>query len=154
MRHRNSPPADKLKPKPYFLTGMAAPQNKWARRRNITLTALIEEPWILPPPDSIAGRYVTEAFHSNGLEPPSAEVVSFSVPLCHGLLATGRFLTLQPMLMARLAKHLPLKRLDVRFSGVPRSIGVMTLRNRTLSPLARLFINGAREIAQVLAKGR
>jgi len=31
---------------------------------------------------------------------------------------------------------------------------VMTLRNRTLSPLARLFINGAREIAQVLAKGR
>ena len=80
---------------------MAGPQNKWVRRRNISLGDLLKEPWILPPADSIARRYNAEAFRSSGLETPSAQVVSFSYPLCHALLATGRFLTLQPLLMAR-----------------------------------------------------
>ena len=131
---------------------MAGAQSAWVRRRNIALTDLIQEPWILPSPNSIAGRYVREAFRSSGLEPPNPRVVSFSVPLCHSLLATGRYLTLQPLLMARLAKHLPIKRLDVRFSGVPRSIGIMTLRKRTLSPLARLFIASARDVAKQINK--
>jgi DNA-binding transcriptional LysR family regulator len=131
---------------------MAGPQSKWVRRRNIALQDLLEEPWILPPVDSIAGRYNAEAFRSSGLESPRAQVVSFSYPLSHALLATGRFLTLQPVLMARLAKHLPLKVLDVRFAGVRRSIGIMTLRNRTLSPLAQLFIACARDIAGALSR--
>jgi DNA-binding transcriptional LysR family regulator len=132
---------------------MAGPQNKWVRRRNISLGDLLKEPWILPPADSIARRYNAEAFRSSGLETPSAQVVSFSYPLCHALLATGRFLTLQPLLMARLAKHLPVRVLDVKFTGVRRSIGIMTLRNRTLSPLAQLFIACARDIAAMLRKG-
>jgi hypothetical protein len=32
-----------------------------------------------------------------------------------------------------------------------RQMGIITLRNRTLSPLARLFINCARETAKALA---
>lgn len=132
---------------------MAGPQNKWVRRHNIALRDLLKEPWILPPADSIAGRYNVESFRSSGLDIPSAQVVSFSYPLSHALLATGRFLTLQPLLMARLAKHLPLRVLDVRFAGVRRSIGIMTLRNRTLSPLAQLFIACARDIAGLLRKG-
>jgi DNA-binding transcriptional LysR family regulator len=67
------------------------------------------------------------------------------------LLATGRFLAMLPVAMARLAKHLPVKRLDVRFPGIPRSVAVMTLKNRTLSPLARLFIERAHEMAKPLA---
>lgn len=130
---------------------MAGAQNKWARRRNIALGDLIDEPWILPPPASIAGVYVAEAFRAAGLQPPHAQVVSFSMPLCHHLLATGRFLAMLPVVMARLAKHLPLKRLDVRFRGIPRSVAVMTLKNRTLSPLARLFIERSHEMAKPLA---
>ena len=132
---------------------MAGPRNKWVRRRNIALRDLLKDPWILPPADSIAGRYNAEVFRSSGLETPSAQVVSFSYPLCHALLATGRFLTLQPLLMARLAKHLPVRVLDVKFAGVRRSIGIMTLSNRTLSPLAQLFVACARDIAGVLRKG-
>jgi DNA-binding transcriptional LysR family regulator len=132
---------------------MASPRSKWARQHNIRLRDLLNEPWILPPADSIAGRFNAEAFHSSGLETPSAQVVSFSYPLCHALLATGRFLTLQPLLMARLAKHLPVKVLDVRFPGVRRSIGIMTLRNRSQSPLAQVFIAAARDIARVLRNG-
>ena len=32
------------------------------------------------------------------------------------------------------------------------SVGIVTLKNRTLSPVARLFIEYAREVAKALAK--
>jgi len=131
---------------------MAGERNKWVRRRNIKLADLTEEPWILPPPDSLMGTYIAEAFRSNGLEPPQSQVISFSIPLCHHLLATARFLTMHPVVMARLGRYLPLKRLDVDFSGIPRPVGIMTVKNRTLSPLARLFIDCAREMAKPLIK--
>jgi DNA-binding transcriptional LysR family regulator len=131
---------------------MAGERNKWVRRRNIKLADLVQEPWILPPPDSLMGRYVAEAFRSHALEPPQSRVISFSIPLCHHLLATGRFLTMHPVVMAHLGKYLPLKRVDVDFAGIPRPVGIMTLKNRTLSPLARLFIDCAREMAVPLSK--
>lgn len=131
---------------------MAAESSKWIRRRGIELAELVEEPWILPPPDSLMGVYIAEAFRSNGVEPPRRQIVTFSIPLCHHLLATGRFLTMHPVVMARLGKYLPLKRVSVDFSGIPRPIGVMTLKHRTLSPLAQLFIDCAREVAKPLVK--
>jgi len=131
---------------------MAGERNKWVRRRNVKLADLVHEPWILPPPDSLMGTYIAKAFRGHGLEPPRSQVVSFSIPLCHHLLATGRFLTMHPAVMARLGKYLPLKRVAVDFAGIPRPIGIMTLKNRTLSPLARLFIDCAREMAIPLSK--
>jgi DNA-binding transcriptional LysR family regulator len=133
---------------------MAGPRNKWARRTSIALADLIHEPWILPPPDSVMGAHVAEVFRAEGLEPPQSQVISFSIPLCHHLLATGRFLTMHPVVMARLAKHLPLRLLDVRFTGIRRPVRLMTLKNRTLSPLALLFIARAREMAKPLAQAR
>lgn len=131
---------------------MAGERNEWVRRRNIRLADLVHEPWILPPPDSLIGAYIAKAFRDHGLEPPSSQVVSFSIPLCHHLLATGRFLTMHPAVMARLGKYLPLKRLDVDFAGIPRPVGITTLKNRTLSPLARLFIDCACEMALPLSR--
>jgi DNA-binding transcriptional LysR family regulator len=133
---------------------MAGPRNKWLRRKGIALADLIDESWILPPPDSIMGLHIVEAFRAHGLPAPRSQVVSFSIPLCHHLLATGRFITMRPVVMARLGKHLPLRRLDVRFEGIRRPIGLMILRNRTLSPLAQLFIKAARETANRLENRR
>ena len=73
---------------------MAGEANKWVRRRKIKLSQLINEAWILPPADSPMGLSISEAFRSNGVEPPQSRVTSFSIPLCHHLLATGRFLTI------------------------------------------------------------
>jgi DNA-binding transcriptional LysR family regulator len=131
---------------------MAGAQNKWARRRNIDLADIIAEPWILPPPDSIQALHIAEAFRAHGLEPPQCRVASFSIPLCHHLLATGRYLTMHPVVMRRLAKHLALKTLDVRFKGIHRQVGILTLKNRTLSPLALRFIACARQMAKPLAR--
>ena len=133
---------------------MAGVQNPWVRKRNIALADLMGERWILQPPNSIAGIYAAEAFRANGLEPPEGSVVSFSIPLAHQLLSTGRYLALVAVAMTKFAKHLPIKRLDVRFDGFPRMIGIMTLKNRTLSPLARLFIERAHANAKALGTVR
>jgi DNA-binding transcriptional LysR family regulator len=133
---------------------MAAAQNKWARQRRIRLSDLVNERWILPPPDSIIGASIAQAFRDSGLAPRHAQMVSFSIPLCHHLLAGGRFLTMLPVSMARLGKHLSLKVLRVEFPGIPRPTAIMTLKKRTLSPVAKLFIDYAREVARPLAKGR
>ena len=131
---------------------MAGVQNKWVHRRNIALGDLIDEPWVLPPPDSLVGLSIAEAFRASGVEQPCAHVVTFSIPLhCH-LLATGRFLTMLPVSMAHLAKHLPLKSLSIKSPPHRRPIGVLTLKNRSLGPLARLFIDCAREFAKPLGK--
>jgi DNA-binding transcriptional LysR family regulator len=132
---------------------MAGIQNKWARRRKIALAELINEPWILPPPDSFPGMQIAEVFRASGLEPPIAHVVSFSIPLHQHLLATERFVTMLPLSMLRLGKGLPLKLLAVELATQLRPTGIVTLKNRTLGPIAKLFINRAREFGKLLTKG-
>ena len=129
---------------------MAGAKNKWTRRRDIALADLVSEQWLLPPADSLMGRYVDEAFMAGGVEPPRAQVRSFSIPLFHHLMATGQYLTVHPIIMAQLASYLPIKKLDINFSGIPRPIGIMTLKHRTISPLAKIFIDCARDLSKPL----
>ncbi len=133
---------------------VAAAKSKWARRRNLTLSALMAEPWVLPPTDSPVGVYIASAFRAAGMEPPPARVFTFSVPLHHSLLATGQFLTALPTSMLYQYAHLSLRVLPVKFPASPRPMGIVTLKNRTLSPLAIRFIECARQIAKSFAKGR
>lgn len=131
---------------------MAGHQSPWARRRKLKLADLLEAPWVLPPVATPARRYIDEAFVAQGLVPPVARVSTFSMPLCHQLLASGHYLAILPREASRMAKHLPIKPLSIDFPGISRSIGVMTLKNRTLSPIARLFIEAARTSAAALSQ--
>ena len=124
---------------------MAGTESKWARRRRLKLTDLINERWVLPPADSLPGTHIAQAFRATGIEPPRAHMISFSLPLHHHLLATGNFLTMLPASMLRFGKHLPLKVLSVETKGNPYPTGIVTLKNRTLSPLAHVFIDCARK---------
>jgi DNA-binding transcriptional LysR family regulator len=131
---------------------MAGAESKWVRRRKFKLADLIDEPWILPPSDSVPGITISQTFRASGLEPPRAQMTSFSLPLHYHLLATGRFLTMLPLSMLRFGKHLPLKLLSADVPSIPYPAAIITLKNRTLSPLAQLFIAGARDIAKPLKK--
>ena len=126
---------------------MAGAESKWVRRRKLKLADMIDEPWILPPSDSVPGVTISQTFRAAGLEPPRAQMTSFSLPLHYHLLATGRFLTMLPLSMLRFGKLA-----DV--PSIPYPAAIITLKNRTLSPLAQLFIAGAREIAKPLTKSR
>jgi DNA-binding transcriptional LysR family regulator len=131
---------------------MASPESKWSRRRKLKLADLINESWVLPPFDSIPGRHIAQAFEAEGLEPPRARMISFSLPLHHHLLATGRFVTMLPLSMLRFGKHLPLKLLPTDLPENRYPTGVITLSKRTLSPLSEIFLNCARQMAKPLAK--
>jgi DNA-binding transcriptional LysR family regulator len=130
-------------------------QNPWTRRRRIKLAELVNEPWTLPPPDGPAGALAVEAFRASGLEPPRTSVITLSTNLRSRLLATGRFLTMLPRYtLSRPSKYPLLKALPVELPDVRRTVVMVTLRNRTLSPLAQLFVRTAREVAKPLAKAR
>jgi DNA-binding transcriptional LysR family regulator len=133
----------------------AGAQSRWARRRRIKLDELVNEPWTLPPYDSAMGAIVVEAFRARGLAPPVATVVAESANMRSRLLATGRFLTVLPEFALTLPGRDPsLKALPVELPGARRTMRIISLRNRSLSPLAELFIDSMRALAKPLAKGR
>ena len=52
------------------------------------------------------------------------------------------------------ANYLPLKVLPIELPIRPQPVGIVTLRNRTLNPVAQLFFDCAREVARPLAEGK
>jgi len=132
---------------------VAGAGNKWLRRRNIEPAELIDEPWCLAPYDSGIGPFVVQAFRARGLEMPRLAVRSRSPHLYYALVHTGRFLSVAPTSTLRLSgKRLGLKAVPVDISIPLGPIGIITLKNRTISPVAQLFIDCARKLARPFAK--
>src|SRR6266571_7150156 len=97
---------------------VAATQNPWTRRRRIELAELVNEPWTLPPRNTGIGAFAEETFRARGLKPPQATVITYSMHMCHELLATGRFLTMLSSYTLMLpGKHPWLKALPVELSN-------------------------------------
>ncbi len=131
----------------------AGAQNQWVRRRRIEIAELVNELWVLPPPDSVIGSIVMDAFRASGLDYPRVSVVTDCPHMRISLLATGRFVTIFPASAFRfLAKRSELRILPVELPTARRPNGIVTLKNRALSPVAKLFIDCAREVAKPLAK--
>jgi DNA-binding transcriptional LysR family regulator len=132
---------------------VASTENPWAGRRKIELAELVHEPWTWPAPGTAFDSLVVEAFRANGLKPPRATVYADAINLRSRLAANGRFLAVVPaFVMKSPGKNASLKVLPVELPTTRRQIGIITLKNRTPSPLAQLFIKCAREIAKPLAK--
>lgn len=127
----------------------AGMQSPWARRRRIELGELINEPWILAPTESLPGRLYEETFAMRGLAVPRPSVITLSIHMCSTMVATGRFVALLPGSLLRLAaKRLSVRILPVELPSLPRPVGIVTVKNRTLSPFAERFIECAREVAK------
>jgi DNA-binding transcriptional LysR family regulator len=138
---------------PYVVA--AGVQNPWARRRRVELADLVNETWVLPPPNSLVGSFAVEAFRASGLDLPRSTVVTFPFEVRNSLLATGRFLTILTNSLLRFpARHPSIKMLPVHLPISSGPIGVFTLKTRLLSPVAQLFIDCAREVAKPLARAR
>src|SRR5262249_30906696 len=111
------------------------------------------EPWVLPPPQRGMTATAMEAFSASGLECPRATVVIDAPPQVRmGLVTTGRFLTIFPASAIRFsAQRSEIKVLPVELPMARIPIGLVTLKHRTLSRVARLFIETARDLAKPLA---
>jgi DNA-binding transcriptional LysR family regulator len=136
------------------LSVVAGRQSRWARRRKIELAELVDEPWLLTPQNELPGSLITEAFRASGLKPPQPKFISFSVHLRRQLLATGRYLSVVPDSLLRFMEEGSVKALPVQLPIAPRPVAIVSLKDRTLSPVAKLFIEYVRTIVKPLAKAR
>ena len=114
---------------------------------------LLNEAWTLPPPETPPGAVAMEVFRASGLGYPRATVVgtpsdSADEPPWH-----GTFLTIFPTSALSFPTKRPeIKVLPVDLPVANLPIGVVTLKSRTLSPVALLFIDAARDIAKPITR--
>jgi DNA-binding transcriptional LysR family regulator len=128
---------------------VAGLESRWAKRRNLTLADLMGEQWVLASPGSLARSLHEEFFQGSGLEPPRATVVTVSLHLYMRLIETGRWLGLVPASVMRFGgKAMRLKVLSIKTSPPPAPVGIVTVKDRTLTPLAARFIECTRRVAR------
>jgi DNA-binding transcriptional LysR family regulator len=125
--------------------------NPWARRRKVALADLVNEVWTLTS-DQVIRDLITEAFHAHGLEGPKEKVSASSMLLRSQLLATGRYLTVLPQSVLRCnARQWSLKVLPVDLGMKPMAVTLITLKNRTASPVVQLFVDQVRADAETIS---
>jgi DNA-binding transcriptional LysR family regulator len=130
------------------LVAVAGPESPWGRRKRIELAELVDEAWILPPYNSVPGPFITEIFRANNLQPPNPSISTLSHQLTISLIATGRFVgLLNRTVVASSGAQVGLKILPVDIPAHRIAVDIITIKHRTLSPLAKLFIDCAREAA-------
>jgi DNA-binding transcriptional LysR family regulator len=131
---------------------VVGPASKWIRRRRVDLADLAHERWIATPLDVLAGLILADAFKARGMKPPKPLVATFSTFMRSNLASRGEYVTVLPHSVLRLSAELySLKRLPIQLTTRPSSVAIVTLRNRTLTPAVRLFIECARETAKAMA---
>jgi DNA-binding transcriptional LysR family regulator len=127
---------------------VAGSESHWATRRKIALADLMGENWVLAQPGSLARSLQDEAFKKNGVELPPATVLTMSLHLYMRLVETGRWLGLVPASVMRFGgRQMRIKVLPIKISSPPAPVGFITVKDRTLTPLAERFIDCARKIA-------
>jgi DNA-binding transcriptional LysR family regulator len=135
--------------RPFVVAGSGSP---WLRRRRIALADLMSEPWCLPPVETIQGSLMRDAFQASGLSLPAMRVNVFSLQLHASLLATGRYLSIFPSSVLHFGgKQLAVQPLPVKLASAAWPVAVATLKKRTVSPVARVFIDCARKLARSLS---
>src|SRR5215216_3777531 len=134
---------------------VAGAKNPWVRRRKFQLADLVQESWVLPRPVTALGAVFAEAFRANGLDCPITTVFTNHAELRTNLVMTGRFLTIFSTSVLRFSttrQELKILPIELPLARVP--VGIVTLKNRTLSPVAQLLINCASEVARPMTKQR
>jgi DNA-binding transcriptional LysR family regulator len=137
---------------PYVVA--AGAKNPWAERRHMRLADLIKAMWALPAPrDSEFGQFVLDAFRASGLDFPRATVIAAALEMRANLLRTGRYLSIIPEFWLQFPERHPfIRKLPVKLPITGGPIGIITLKNRTPSPVVQRFIDCAREVAKPLAR--
>jgi DNA-binding transcriptional LysR family regulator len=136
---------------PYFVA--AGTKNPLTRRRHVELAELIGEPWVLPPADTRFGLLARDIFSAKGLACPRPALIATSIEMINNMLRTGRYLAIHPESVLTFPTGHPfIKRLAVELPVVSGPIGILTMKNRILSPAAQLFIDTARDVAKPLVR--
>jgi DNA-binding transcriptional LysR family regulator len=152
LPHSDDPPDSDLNVEILFndeVVIVAGLRSRWARRRKIELADLADARWIITPPGSLNPELIVEAFERNGLKMPRFALTTFSVHLRTHLLATNEYVAAMPRsLLQSNAKPFGFKALPIKLPVRRFPVAVVTLENRTLSPVAELFLQYLRKLTK------
>ena len=94
------------------------------------------EPWILSGPGSWNYAEIADAFRARGLGVPRVSLETLSTALRLGLVAAGPYIATFPRSVLQLyADQYSLKALPIQLPVRPWPVAIVTLKNRTLSPV-------------------
>jgi DNA-binding transcriptional LysR family regulator len=150
--------ADDLKVEVLFheqLVVVAGRQSHWARRRKVDLAELVDEPWVLTESDTLSYMRVASAFAARGLGVPRRILQTLSTHLRVNLAASGSHITTIPNSTLRVyGDRFLLKALPVDFPARSWPAVIVTLKNRTLSPVVERFIQHIRDFTRPINADR
>ena len=130
------------------LVVVAGTGSRWAGRRKIDPAELVNAPWVMTPP-GLATTLLAEAFGAEGLGMPKIQLVTFSMLLRAQMLATDEFITVMPKsALALNGDRFAMEVLRVNLPVRPWPVAIVSLKNRTLSPVALRFIDHLRAFAK------
>ena len=116
-----------------------------AARETLTLAELVNEEWILPPPQTSLRRQFDAGFRKAGLEPPVRAVESISILSNHTLLLESDMIGVMPYQVVE-AQH-GLVRLPINFKIAAGPVGITLRNNAELTPAAASFVDILRKVA-------
>jgi len=132
---------------------VASVHSPWARRRKIELAELIDEPWHISPQGSVSRSFIEAVFAAKRLPLPRIKVASYSVPLQYGLCAAGKFISVTSGLTLHfIGRQQGVKALPIEFPIWPWPVAIVTLKNRTVSPIVNVFIEQVRAFFAQLSR--
>jgi DNA-binding transcriptional LysR family regulator len=131
------------------LVVICSKQSKWARRRNVALADLVGEPWVFPPATGFLTGIMRGEFEAQGLKFPQATVTTPCTYSLSVLIGNGNFLGIHPRAMLTTPNEHPLlTAVDVRLPTTRGAIGLIALKDRSLSPVAKLFAQSVAPVVQ------
>jgi len=129
-----------------------AVQSPFASRRKVDLIELANEPWILTPPGAAIYNYIIREFRTRGIPEPTTIIGTQTAGLRGDLLATGTYVAPLPRSIFELyAKQFPLMALAVDLPTREWPIALVTLKDRTLTPIVQRFVDATRQAATGLS---
>ena len=135
---------------PHFV--VAASHSPWARHRKLSLADLKDEPWVIPR-GRVVRSIIASAFAAHGLPMPREQVTSGTVHMQQHLLATGRFVTIIANSFLRYnAQRWSLAALPIDLRSESQPHAIITLKDRTVSPVAQLFIGELKLVSNSVLK--
>jgi len=131
------------------LAVLCSKRSKWARRRKVALAELVNEPWVFPHATGFLTGVMRTAFEEQGLAFPRATVITSSTYALSVLVGGGNFLGIHPRTMLTTPdEHPQLTAVDVRLPTTRGAIGMIALKDRLLSPVAKLFAESVAPVVQ------
>jgi len=123
----------------------AGRRHRWANRRKVEFDDLVEETWILPRADSWNYICIAEAFRAHGLPMPKVSLWSNIASLRNQLMRKGQFVA---AVSSSNARWYGMKVLPVDLPVRPWPVVIVTLKNRTPSPVVEVFMTFVRELTK------